>query len=523
MGFFKDISESLAKKYPDRKVYVISDQHFDHKNIISMTRNNLFNSNDIDNSINKMNEYIINKHNEVVGKDDIVIILGDFSFKTGQERLADLTSKLNGHKYLVMGNHDKIERPDIYLKAGFEDVFLSPIKFNGDYYSHYPLNASKESLDRPNSILYNFLCSEFSKASSGINFHGHQHTYVNNGNREKNVACEEVDYKPLLVGRTKSYQDNNNLLYINDELFDILHKIISKYTHLQEKGIMTDYLYTILLEILSEYENEIIVFGSVMLNKKYDTTFIPSDLDITKLFNKDKSVAVNRNSMKEMANEIYKKIIQIDGLNSDFYKKIDFICILSFIYATKNSNFKGYLDMNILYDDFYKSDDFIKVNGGSLLEKYANNTELDIPKTIKYPKFSIKTTNAQADIINSFLQYTYSNNMEKKKSSLIKMKKAIENINYSGSQKEFDMLQNMLIRYLLRNIYFFESAKRKEESDLVLSTREVEIPAMVGIDNSLRESLNIIINSKDYNNILNSISKSNNRKKEISMILKQYK
>ena len=113
--------------------------------------------------------------------------------------------------------------------------------------------------------------------------------------------------------------------------------------------------------------------------------------------------------------------------------------------------------------------------------------------------------------------------MEKKKSSLIKMKKAIENINYSGSQKEFDMLQNMLIRYLLRNIYFFESAKRKEESDLVLSTREVEIPAMVGIDNSLRESLNIIINSKDYNNILNSISKSNNRKKEISMILKQYK
>ena len=91
MGFFKDISESLAKKYPDRKVYVISDQHFDHKNIISMTINNLFNSNDIDNSINKMNEYIINKHNEVVGKDDIVIILGDFSFKTGQERLEIMT------------------------------------------------------------------------------------------------------------------------------------------------------------------------------------------------------------------------------------------------------------------------------------------------------------------------------------------------------------------------------------------------------------------------------------------------
>ena len=26
-------------------------------------------------------------------------------------------------------------------ETGFEDVFMSPIKFNGDYYSHYPLNA----------------------------------------------------------------------------------------------------------------------------------------------------------------------------------------------------------------------------------------------------------------------------------------------------------------------------------------------------------------------------------------------
>ena len=124
---------------------------------------------------------------------------------------------------------------------------------------------------------------------------------------------------------------------------------MSKYNHLQEKGVMTDYLYTILLELLSEYEDEIVVFGSVMLNKKYDSTFNPSDLDITKLYNPNKSIAVNRNLMKEMGNDIYQKLIKIDGINSDFYKKIDFICILSLIYAKKNSNFKGYLDMNILY------------------------------------------------------------------------------------------------------------------------------------------------------------------------------
>lgn len=523
MGYFKDISEMLAKKYPDRKVYVISDQHFDHKNIISMTRNDLFDPNDIDNSLDKMNEHIINEHNKIVGKDDIVIMLGDFSFKTGQERLAELTSKLNGHKFLILGNHDKKERPDLYLKAGFEDVFLSPVKFNGDFYSHYPLNATIESRDRPNSILYNLLCKEFSQASSGINFHGHQHSYVNNGNREKNIACEVINYKPLLVGRTKSYQSNNNLPYLDEELIEILHRVMSKYNHLQEKGIMTDYLYTILLDILSKYEDDILVYGSVMLNKKYDSTFIPSDLDVTKLFNPNKSIAVNRNSMKEMGNEIYQRLIKIDGLNSDFYKKIDFICILSFIYATKNTNFKGYLDMNILYGDFYKSEDFLKINGGSQLEKYANSAGIDIPQTIKYPKFSIQTTNALADITNCFLQYIYSTNIEKKRVSLAKMKKIMESINYNGSEKEFDILQNMLIRYLLRNIYFFESAKRKDDSNLVLETREIEAPAIAGKDNSLTDSLNIIINSNDYKRILETISKSNNRKKEISSILSYYK
>ena len=111
MEFFKDISDLLAKKYPDRKVYVISDHHFDHKNIIFHTRSN-FISNDLDTSVTDMNNHIITNHNSVVSDDDIVLILGDYSFKTGIERLTELTSKLNGHKFLVLGNHDNLERPD---------------------------------------------------------------------------------------------------------------------------------------------------------------------------------------------------------------------------------------------------------------------------------------------------------------------------------------------------------------------------------------------------------------------------
>ena len=116
-----------------------------------MTRNADFNSEDID-ALNKMNEYIIEQHNQIVSQDDIVIMLGDFSFSQNYNILSKFVSRLNGHKYLVLGNHDNADRIDLYLRAGFEDVYRYPIQFNGNYYSHYPLNASIESNERPNCI-----------------------------------------------------------------------------------------------------------------------------------------------------------------------------------------------------------------------------------------------------------------------------------------------------------------------------------------------------------------------------------
>lgn len=271
------------------------------------------------------------------------------------------------------------------------------------------LNFSIESDDRPNTILYKHLCNEFKSSSSGINFYGHQHILINNGIREKNVTCEQIDYKPLFVGRTKSYIElsDTKYPYLGEELFDNIHRIMSKYNNLSENIIINDYLYTILLELLTPYKNQIVASGSFMLNKKYNTNYKNSDLDITRLYDPTKTNGTNKNSFKKLANEIYEKIIQIEGINSDFYKKIDFICILSFIYATKNNRYNGYLDMNILLDEFYKSEDFIYKSGISLTEEYANKLGIDKPSTIKYPRFNIQTTNALADIVNYCLYYIY--------------------------------------------------------------------------------------------------------------------
>ena len=98
MQYCKNIYSYLSKKYPNRNIYVISDQHFYHSNIIDYIRENF-------STLSDMHNHIIELHNSVVNPDDIVIFLGDFSFK--KSYIKEINKRLNGHKYLLLGNHDQ--------------------------------------------------------------------------------------------------------------------------------------------------------------------------------------------------------------------------------------------------------------------------------------------------------------------------------------------------------------------------------------------------------------------------------
>lgn len=56
---------------------------------------------------------MINNWNNKVGPDDLIFHLGDFAFG-GSELWNSILPKLNGHKVLIIGNHDrKTIDPDI--------------------------------------------------------------------------------------------------------------------------------------------------------------------------------------------------------------------------------------------------------------------------------------------------------------------------------------------------------------------------------------------------------------------------
>lgn len=78
------------------KKFYIADTHFGHANVIKY-------SNRPFNSAEHMEEEMICRWNEAVGKNDDVYHLGDFAFKADVE---SIVKRLNGRIHLIWGNHD---------------------------------------------------------------------------------------------------------------------------------------------------------------------------------------------------------------------------------------------------------------------------------------------------------------------------------------------------------------------------------------------------------------------------------
>jgi len=79
-------------------VFITSDTHFHHKNIIKYTNRPY-------DSLEEMNEDLVRRWNACVGEDDVVLHLGDFGWKD-EEHIAEIRKRLNGRIDLILGNHD---------------------------------------------------------------------------------------------------------------------------------------------------------------------------------------------------------------------------------------------------------------------------------------------------------------------------------------------------------------------------------------------------------------------------------
>lgn len=111
--------------------FYIADNHFGHFNIIRYDNRPFEN-------ISIMDRVMIDRWNEVIGDEDTVYILGDFSWHKEDDTLKIL-DQLAGKKVLIRGNHDRIS-PQIAKKFAKICDYLEITDCNQRVVmSHYPM------------------------------------------------------------------------------------------------------------------------------------------------------------------------------------------------------------------------------------------------------------------------------------------------------------------------------------------------------------------------------------------------
>lgn len=159
-------------------IFFISDTHFFHSNILKFKdRDGQIIRNFQD--VTDMNETMVANWNAMVRPQDKVYHLGDVA--VGVEKASDFTGlmgRLNGHKRLMLGNHDHIHHP---AYREFEKIEL----WTGGKFKQYGFVACHIPL-RPDQMRH----GEF-------NVHGHIHQNKMNDPRYINVCVEHTDYTPV--------------------------------------------------------------------------------------------------------------------------------------------------------------------------------------------------------------------------------------------------------------------------------------------------------------------------------------
>lgn len=151
------------------ETFFTADTHFNHEDILKYTNRNF-------NTIEDMNDYIIEKWNEKVKRGDRIFILGDFAFS----KHGKFINALNGKKHLIIGNHDDMSQDILRNFTSVQNY--KEFWFEKKYYfilNHYCLRTWSESVN------------------GSINLFGHSHGRLKTFNLSFDMGIDCNNYEPF--------------------------------------------------------------------------------------------------------------------------------------------------------------------------------------------------------------------------------------------------------------------------------------------------------------------------------------
>lgn len=171
------------------KVFVTSNQQFGRPSAIKAYRRPF-------ESLDEMNQELVNAWNSVVSPEDIVYVLGNFAWDPETSEV--VIKNLNGDIVVISGEFDKATA-DIAMTLGFDDIdFLyNAIEYHPEanvVMSYWPLT------DWPKK----------SRGSYSIIGHPSPKYKTNHKTRIINCACDNWEYKPVEVTKLIELFDEVN-------------------------------------------------------------------------------------------------------------------------------------------------------------------------------------------------------------------------------------------------------------------------------------------------------------------------
>ncbi|HBX53272.1 MAG: hypothetical protein A2275_07145 [Bacteroidetes bacterium RIFOXYA12_FULL_35_11] len=109
-------------KFTDQNIFFTADTHYHHSNIVGTSVSKWKQGYRNFETIEQMNDTLVNNINERVSENDILFHLGDFAW--GDRNVEWFRNRINcKNLYIALGNHDKEIRKRAKLQSMFTKVF----------------------------------------------------------------------------------------------------------------------------------------------------------------------------------------------------------------------------------------------------------------------------------------------------------------------------------------------------------------------------------------------------------------
>lgn len=172
-----------------REIWVISDTHFGHRNIIEYCDRPFKDT-------MQMNMAIRDNWNSVVKDGDIVYHLGDVYMGWNEpQTISSFLASLKGRKRLILGNHDDAKDKTLY--DSFQKIIMWRMFPDfGLLLTHVPVHES---------TLFRGATGNEQDPPKLLNVHGHIHEKPAPSKDHRNVSVEQINYRPINIEELRKW------------------------------------------------------------------------------------------------------------------------------------------------------------------------------------------------------------------------------------------------------------------------------------------------------------------------------